>query len=49
MNKGIQLFHPDVVDVSSGVENENGKDEALIKTICSMCQRGSKRKEKKDE
>lgn len=27
---GIEIFNPDVVDVSSGVEGENGKDKSLI-------------------
>lgn len=29
--EGIRLFHPDVVDVSSGVESAAGKDETLIR------------------
>lgn len=29
--EGIDIFSPDVVDVSSSVENENGKDEELVK------------------
>lgn len=29
--EGIRCFHPDVVDVSSGVEGENGKDEEKIR------------------
>ena len=47
VNKGIQLFHPDVVDVSSGVENENGKDEALIKQfVTCVKEEAEERKER---
>lgn len=28
--EGIEIFNPDIVDVSSGVEGENGKDKSLI-------------------
>ena len=31
VTKGIKRFKPDVVDVSSGVEGKNGKDETLVK------------------
>lgn len=31
VKKGIEIFSPDVVDVSSGVEGTNGKEEVLIK------------------
>ena len=30
VREGIRLFHPDVVDVSSGVEGDNGKDKKLV-------------------
>ncbi len=30
VQEGIQLFRPDIVDVSSGVENDSGKDSQLI-------------------
>lgn len=30
VQKGIQIFAPDIVDVSSGVEGNSGKDRALI-------------------
>ena len=30
VREGIELFHPDVVDVSSGVEGINGKDKNLV-------------------
>lgn len=29
--KGIRLFHPDIVDVSSGVEGSGGKDRQLVR------------------
>lgn len=31
VSEGIRIFEPDVVDVSSGVENEHGKDEEKIR------------------
>ena len=31
VREGIQIFEPDIVDVSSGVENEHGKDEEKIR------------------
>ena len=31
VERGIEIFHPDIVDVSSGVENEYGKEEEKIK------------------
>ena len=33
VQRGIGIFHPDIVDVSSGVEGENGKDEEKIKAF----------------
>ena len=30
VKEGIRLFHPDVVDVSSGVEGNDGKDKSLV-------------------
>ena len=30
VREGVQLFHPDVVDVSSGVEGNSGKDKNLV-------------------
>ena len=30
LKKGIELFEPDVVDVSSGVEKDGHKDEMLV-------------------
>lgn len=47
VNKGIQLFHPDVVDVSSGVENENGKDEALIKQFVACVKEEAKERKER--
>ena len=31
VREGIRIFEPDIVDVSSGVENEHGKDEEKIR------------------
>ena len=31
VSEGIRIFEPDIVDVSSGVENETGKDEEKIR------------------
>lgn len=31
VREGIQIFEPDIVDVSSSVENEHGKDEEKIR------------------
>lgn len=31
VGEAIEILHPDIVDVSSGVENETGKDAGLIK------------------
>lgn len=31
VSEGIRIFEPDIVDVSSGVENEHGKDEEKIR------------------
>lgn len=36
---GIRLFAPDVVDVSSGVEGENGKEKTLINRFVSEVKR----------
>lgn len=33
--QGIEIFHPDIVDVSSGVEGEAGKDEEKVKAFVS--------------
>ncbi len=33
--QGIAIFHPDIVDVSSGVEGEAGKDEEKVKAFVS--------------
>lgn len=33
VREGIRIFEPDIVDVSSGVENEHGKDEEKIRII----------------
>ena len=30
VQEGMDIFHPDVVDVSSGVENDLGKDKNLV-------------------
>ena len=43
------VVDPDIVDVSSGVEAERSKIRSIDKTICNMCQRGSRRKERKYE
>ena len=32
VSEGIRIFEPDIVDVSSGVENETGKDEKVRRT-----------------
>lgn len=37
--EGIRLFAPDVVDVSSGVESENGKEKTLINRFVSEVKR----------
>lgn len=31
VREGIRIFEPDIVDVSSGVEHEDGKDEEKIR------------------
>lgn len=33
VSEGIEIFNPDVVDVSSGVEGTNGKDKSLIESF----------------
>lgn len=33
VKEGIEIFNPDIVDVSSGVEGSSGKDEAKIKAF----------------
>lgn len=33
VKQGINIFHPDVVDVSSGVEGETGKDEEKVRAF----------------
>lgn len=33
VKQGIELFHPDIVDVSSGVEGDHGKSEELIQAF----------------
>ena len=40
-------FDPDIVDVSSGVEEKDQKERSIDKTICNMCQEeAEERKEK---
>ena len=40
--EGIRLFSPDIVDVSSGVEGEKGKDENKVMAFCRAVDRSSK-------
>ena len=40
VREGIEIFSPDVVDVSSGVEKTEGKDERLIQEFVSAVRQG---------
>lgn len=43
VRKGIELFRPDAVDVSSGVENQNGKDPRLIRQFINIVRNQTER------
>lgn len=40
LSSGIEIFEPDVVDVSSGVENETGKDKELVRNFIKIAKQG---------